>query len=620
MLSNVAKLTTYALIGLICGSLLMGPVLQLEMLTNLPDINYFGSLQNFRSASDLQKFLEKQTSAPMYRVFELGMAQMASTDSSKGGTNYSSTNIQVAGVDEADKVKTDGKYLYIARGNVVYISKAYPPSEAEILSRIKLDEQVGDIYLAGNKLVVFSQNYTVFGDIEPTQKIPNIMPPIKSTQVTIVRVYDISNKLKPKLDRDFKAEGNYISSRMIGDYVYLIVQKGAYIIEGRPQTPVIQDGSKAYQIQPTDIYYYWNSTEPWYAYTTIISLNSQNPSQQTQSKTLLIGASSTIYVSTQHLYLTVGKWSNTTIHKIKLDNGLINFIAEGTVPGWVLNQFSMDEYNGYFRIATTTGRMWWGWRGGSSTEQSSAVYVLDKNMKTVGKIEGLAPKEEIYSARFMGNRCYLVTFKKVDPLFVIDLSKPTEPKILGKLKIPGYSNYLHPYDETHLIGLGKETVEAEEGDFAWYQGLKISLFDVTNVANPIEIAKIEVGDRGTDSPALHDHHAFLFSKEKNLLVIPILETKIDPAKYNGKPPANAYGEYIAQGAYVFEISLKGITLRGRITHIQDDSLLKSGYWFNSESSVERSLYIENFLYTISGRMVKINDLNNLKEISYFNLK
>ncbi|MBN1682701.1 beta-propeller domain-containing protein [Candidatus Bathyarchaeota archaeon] len=613
------KLTTYAVIGLICGSLLMGSVLQFEMLTNLPTVNYVGSLQNFKSASDLQKFLEKQTSSSMYRVYELGISQPSMNDAEKGGTNYSGTNIQVAGVDEADKIKTDGKYLYIAEGTIVYIANAYPPEEAKILSRIKFNEQVGDLFISGDKLVVFSQNYSSFDGIERLPKMPGIMPPIKETQVTLVKVYDVTNKLEPKLERTFKAEGNYVSSRLIGDYVYLIIQKNAYIVEGETQTPVIQDGEKIHQIGPTEIYYYWNSTEPWYAYTTIFSINSQVSDQPVESETLLLGASSTIYVSTQHLYLTVANWSNTTIHKIQLDNGKITFKAEGTVPGWVLNQFSMDEYNGYFRIATTNGRMWWGWRI-STTQQSSGVYVLDENMKTVGQIEGIAPGEEIYSARFTGKRCYLVTFKKVDPFFVIDLSNPSNPTILGKLKIPGYSNYLHPYDDNHIIGLGKETVEAEEGDFSWYQGIKISIFDVTDITNPKELVKIEVGDRGTDSPALYDHHAFLFSKEKNLLVIPILEAKIDPSKYSGIPPTNAYGEYISQGAYVFEITLKGIKLRGIITHIEDDSLLKSGFWFDSESAVERSLYIENYLYTISSRMVKINNLNNLKEVNQFYLK
>ena len=285
----------------------------------------------------------------------------------------------------------------------------------------------------------------------------------------------------------------------------------------------------------------------------------------------------------------------------------------------MLNQFSMDESNDYFRVATTTGRVWWGFRG-MSTNQSSAVYVLDKKMNIVGRLEGLAPREDIYSARFVGNRCYIVTFKKVDPLFVIDLKDPSNPSVLGKLKIPGFSNYLHPYDENHVIGLGKEAKEAEIGDFAWYQGLKISMFDVTDVSNPVEVAKIEVGDRGTDSPALYDHKAFLFDKARSLLVIPILEAKINPATYGNNPPADAYGDYIYQGAYVFTIKPEEISLRGRVTHLQDEELLKSGYYMDSGNMVTRSLYIDDYLYTISNNLVKIWNLSNLKEVNKIILK
>jgi uncharacterized secreted protein with C-terminal beta-propeller domain len=268
----------------------------------------------------------------------------------------------------------------------------------------------------------------------------------------------------------------------------------------------------------------------------------------------------------------------------------------------------MDESDKYFRIATTTSHAW------GVTASKNNVYILDADLKIIGKLEDLAPGEQIYSTRFMSDRLYLVTFKKVDPLFVIDLKDPTAPKVLGKLKIPGYSNYLHPYDETHIIGLGKEAVDSESGNFAWYQGVKLSLFDVSDVANPREVAKLEIGNRGTDSPALSDHKAFLFSREKNLLVIPILEARIDPSIYGGSVRANTYGDYVYQGAYIFQISTEGIQLRGRITHLQGDELLKSGYWFSSEYSVYRCLYIGENLYTISGGMVKINSLSDLSEL------
>jgi len=237
------------------------------------------------------------------------------------------------------------------------------------------------------------------------------------------------------------------------------------------------------------------------------------------------------------------------------------------------------------------------------------------NLSVIGELENLAVGENLHSARFIADRCYLVTFKNTDPLFVIDLSDPTTPAVLGQLKIPGYSNYLHPYDENHLIGVGKETVEANEGDFAWYQGVKISVFDVSNVSNPIQIANYTIGDRGTDSPILTDHKAFLFDKSKNLLVIPVLVAEINETQYPEGVPPYAYGTPIWQGAYVFNITLtEGLVLRGKVTHGEDGAgVPESSYW------VKRALYIENVLYTVSDKKIKMNSLEDLTEIKEIQL-
>jgi len=225
----------------------------------------------------------------------------------------------------------------------------------------------------------------------------------------------------------------------------------------------------------------------------------------------------------------------------------------------------------------------------------------------------------------MGERLYLVTFKQVDPLFVISLSDPKDPKILGKLKIPGYSDYLHPYDSTHLIGIGKDVDESIDADkvhtpgavyYTAIKGVKMSLFDVSDVSSPKEIAKYIIGDRGTESYALQEHKAFLFSKEKNLLVLPITLAEIDKSKYPSGVPTTASGDYVFQGAYVFNVNLQdGFTLRGRVTHASQDDLLKSGEYFWSQSSVKRSLYMDNYLYTLSDQYVKANDLATIAPIS-----
>ncbi|MEA2055532.1 MAG: beta-propeller domain-containing protein, partial [Candidatus Thermoplasmatota archaeon] len=303
----------------------------------------------------------------------------------------------------------------------------------------------------------------------------------------------------------------------------------------------------------------------------------------------------------------------TVVHKISVDDGRIEYKCNGTIPGRTLNQFSMDEHSGFFRVATQTDGYWQ-----SNVKKCTNIYVLDENLEIVGEIENIAPGENMHSARFMGNRAYLVTFKNIDPFFVIDLSDPHNPEILGELKIPGYSDYLHPYDETHVIGIGKDSdasIDADKihSDNAVYYtailGVKIALFDVSDPENPKEVSKVVIGDRGTSTPVLNDHKAFLFDREKELLVLPInLHELKDDNKH--------YADLTFQGAYVYKLNLEdGFEYQGRITH-QNDDTFEDGYrWYKWPSQVTRSLYIDNVLYTISDSMVKMNSLEDLSEIN-----
>ncbi len=352
----------------------------------------------------------------------------------------------------------------------------------------------------------------------------------------------------------------------------------------------------------------------------------------------------------------------TVVHKFSLGDK-IDYLGKAEVPGHVLNQFSMDEYKGNFRIATTIDQQWVGGYGGGivpmgvrtaavqeDVVQASSgvaepagvpvpvpqrmpqptvipsvnnVYVLDGSLKVVGRLDDLAPGERIYSARFIADRAYLVTFRTLDPLFVIDLSDPAGPKVLGKLKIPGYSQYLHPFDETHLIGFGKDAIPTkdangaiDENAAAFPLGLKLSLFDVSDVANPKEMASYKIGDAGTQSLALDDHRAFLFSKSKGgLLVIPVTLAEVDPKQYPNYPEAHVYGTTTFQGAYVLSVSLeKGFELRGRVSHADPEALKKMGdYYYGGGTDVRRSAYIGDVLYTVSDSLVKANDLSTLAE-------
>lgn len=571
-------------------------------------------LMRFSSQDELKTFLNRSQHYGYSINFWEGSSGIFSstmklTPQGTAGTvvpEYSTTNIQVAGVDEADIVKTDGQYIYLVSGQNITILRAYPPEEAEVLSQIRLNGSLGGIfiYVCGDRLAVLGTEYNLDGK-ETTESSTFYI-----AYRTFIRIYDVTDRGRPELKRDLSIDGGYVNSRMIGDYVYLITSQPAYLQGDYVVLPTIYSEDGTRKISATDVYYS-NTTDQYYQYTTIAAVNVQKDLEEPAYQTVLMGWASCIYVSLSNIYLAfpdyAGGAMGTRIYRLSVDGREISQEAVGGVPGYVLNQFSMDEYGDHFRIATTT----------QGTSPRNHVYVLNMSLGIVGRLEDLAPGESIYSARFMGDRCYLVTFKKVDPLFVIDLKSPDNPRVLGKLKIPGYSDYLHPYDENHLIGVGKETVETKEGDFAWYQGVKISLFDVSDVEKPKEMAKYEIGDRGTDSPVLTDHKAFLFDRSRGLLVIPVLVAEIDEEKYPNGVPSNTYGDYVWQGAYVFNVSLdEGFTLRGRVTHIEDGAgFLKSGYYFSSPYSVERSLYIGSVLYTISDRKVKMNSLETLAEVN-----
>jgi uncharacterized secreted protein with C-terminal beta-propeller domain len=673
------------------------------------------ALKTFTSYEDLVTFLKESRAEGGFGYRTFGGAEMltaeaapsmAKADTGATAEDYSTTNIQVEGVDEADIIKNDGKYIYTVSGDKVVIVDAYPAENAKILSEIKFEGTPNEIFINKDRLIVFGQKQNKVTEIEETQPqegvaaekmmiAPGYYP--RYEQLVFANVYDVSDKENPELVDEISLIGYYFSSRMIGDYVYLISNEDVYYYENRPiPLPAVTRNDIKKEVPATEIF---RCPYPDYSYryTNILAINTQDKNDELTHKTVLTGSTQNLYMSLNNLYLTSVKrrpwfdyrrimieeavlplmsgstaekiknilssdlddykklgdletavndytesmtpkeqssfnekmeeqaqsveleWQKemekTIVHRISIDKNVIAYEAEGEVPGNVLNQFSMDEYDNHFRIATTAGYA--STREGEPTS-SNNVYVLDMDLKTVGKVEDLAPGEKIYSARFMGKRLYLVTFRNIDPLFVIDLAEPTNPKVLGKLKIPGYSDYLHPYDEDHVIGLGKWTMDAKDQDFAYYQGLKISLFDASDVENPKEIAKYEIGDRGTDSYALHDHKAFLFDKERNLLVIPVLLAEINEEQYPQGIEDWQYGDYKFQGAYVFSVDLeKGIELKGRITHIEDDeTFLKSGYYYyNDAYSVKRSLYMNDVLYTVSGKLIKMNSLDELNEMN-----
>jgi len=601
------KTVTYGIAAVLLAVLVTAISYNFGVLPSIQPV--FSQLKTFSSYEELENFLkvsmeqaQQFENLPQFPFREGGEIDFLMSANAKATfesvPEHSTTNIQVAGVDEADIVKTDGEYLYVVSGSDIYILKAYPANQSEVLSKITLNETYGPrIYVNEDKLAVLGNRYQFLPYAYPEERLGFVS--YVYTEEAFVKVYDLTDRANPVLTRTVVLNGTLSGSRMIGNYVYVVVNQPA-IRQNSNETdlevllPSIS-GDYVKEVQPTEIRYV-DTPDVFYYFTTVVAVNVINDAQEPTYEPFLTGRTALMYVSLSNMYLVVPNtnvWilrenageprEETLIYRVKLDKEKIVVEAEGAVLGYVLNQFSMDEYNGFFRIATTK------W---TSEGSKNNLFILNMSLSVVGKLEGLAPGERIYSARFMGDRCYLVTFRQIDPFFVIDVDNPAKPKVLGYLKIPGFSGYLHPYDENHIIGIGKQD-----------NNVKLSLFDVTNVTAPTEKAKYVVQAYWSDSTVLWDHKAFLFDKSKQLLALPI---SISGDGY--------YTKGFWQGAYVFNVSLEqDFTLKGNVTHQSGADEFESGL------QVKRILYIDNVLYTISDKKIKMNSLENLNLINEVNL-
>jgi len=552
-----------------------------------------GLLHSFSSYGELRGFLSTMDSYGESNAYY--RSPTMSEDTMGGQTPYhSTTNIQVAGVDESDIVKTDGEYLYIASYDKVTIVKAYPSSALSNVTVLDIEDILGfksenssasvsGVYLYGAKLVVILSYYEWRNQAGDYAKYAALQ---WSSTRSLVSVFDIENVSAPKLLFSHGVSGYALTSRMIGSYVYLVGQSTVLLVDRQPYLPLAWDGNSSEEINVRDIYYD-PETRDASVFMNLLAVDVVDGDHATT--TILAGYASTVYMSLDAMYLSVQKWSGemlvvetdsapeneissrTTIYKVAVDKLTMVNVARGDVHGWLLNQFSMDEKDGFLRVATTTG-----W----STPES-AVYVLDSDLAVIGSLTDLAPNERIYSARFLGDTLYMVTFRQIDPFFVIDLVDPAHPFVVGELKNPGFSSYLHPVDEDHVFGIGSEN-----------GSVKISLYNVSDPTNPREQSKCLL-PYWSSSSAMYDPKAVLFDFEKGLLVIPVWSSSYEEASGNW-----TYWD----GAYLFDVSIdNGIAVKGTIAH--GDSY---GY-----DNVLRALYIEDTLYTLTQSTVKATSLLDL---------
>lgn len=591
--------------------------------TELPTV---GSSEKFQKI--LQQISEKQNQFARYgdtAVMEAATEKSAADSAAPSSSgDYSTTNVQVDGVDEADRIKNDGTYIYHLGNEQFTISKVNPVSDMQIVFSEKYNHN--EFY--PHEMYVDDQYLVLIGGRPAYDSKGNY-----HKEFTKIKIYQLNDRSNLELVKESEVEGYYSSSRKIGSALYVVTNKHLpyYMLNDErykedtktlieEMKPTYRDSALSEEPQVIDwdeVKYFPGSTEGNYLFVSGLDLADLEKPIAVNS---YLGAGQTIYASHQHLYITRTEYQfekptttmekvaelvfnpptkqDTLIYKFKLDQGAVTFLTEGKVEGTLLNQFSMDEHNNHFRIATTKGDMW------SETNPSeNNLFVLDENLQVVGSITGIAPGERIFSARFMGDRGYIVTFKQVDPLFVLDLKDPKNPTILGELKIPGFSDYLHPYDENHIIGFGKDTMENNTGG-ALVQGFKMALFDITDVNHPKEKFVEIIGDRGTHSELLYNHKALLFSKEKNIIGFPI---EVYETKQN-----EHYGDFSFQGAYVYGLDLTdGFQLKQRISHYDTGEISEKHWDYNKH--VSRLLFIGDSLYTLSNYKIESHDLSSFEK-------
>lgn len=538
--------------------------------------------------------------------------------------SYSKTNTQVQGVDEADIVKTNGKKIFYIAQNKLFIFDA-TKTKTTVDKEISFKENVYpyDVYLDDNYFVVLASSRLQRNTSgETAEKLSS--RPIGSS-ATLVLIYDVNSY---ELLREIEVEGNEISSRKIGNDLYIVTNKYIYLreqIEEDEILPIYRDSYKSgecLEIPATQVKYFNDFKEDESCNFMIITSFSLDDMARDVNINTYLGAGKEVYCSKENLYVAKIKYSysympkisnaideaigvtgisknevTTNIHKFAIGNGDVKYVATGKVKGRLLNQFSMDEYSGNFRITTTN-------------DDGNNLYVLNTDMQEIGSVTNLASGEKIYATRFMGEKAYVVTYKTVDPLFVIDLSTLTAPKVLGELKMPGYSSYLHPFGENYLIGFGEDSVEKSytnwEGNqevVAYANGLKMAIFDVSDYNNPKELYSIRLGSRGSYSQLLHNHKALLFDETEGIFAFPAYLAEDAGFDDDGTP---RYGNKMFSGALVYDVSVEnGIALRGKIEHIDSD---------NNSNEIQRIIRIGNKLYTLSNEIIKSSDIKTVEDI------
>jgi uncharacterized secreted protein with C-terminal beta-propeller domain len=558
----------------------------------------------------------------------------------------SGTNNQIASVDEADLVKTDGRYLYLAANGALRIVAATDP---KVVSVTRLPGTARELFVEGDRAVV----YTSSGAAAPHCTYGYDCAFRGDGSSTTILVLDVANREAPRITRELTLSGSLVAARRIGSAVHTVVADGDAPqarrsfetwppdlgMCGTPEAKVREafarlklDNERALRARAAEAPLFPTLRErgketrlcagllrtpirDGKAFTSVVSFDLRDDTTAPTTATLqsrpgaVFASGDALYLSVVHqrsaakrgwysFYPSVDEASE--IHKFTIGEKAqqTRYVGSGVVPGHVLNQFAMDEWNGYLRVATTRGRV-------PDPRVSSSISVLAEvngSLVRVGAVDELAPGEDIRAVRFDDDRGYVVTFKKTDPLFVVDLYQPAQPKVLGELKIPGFSTYLHRLDPDHLLSIGFDA--NDHGDFAYFDGVILQLFDVTSPTAPRLVHKEKLGSRGSSSQAAVDHLAFNYFADEGLLAIPM--TLCD----GGGDGKN--GDTLSfSGLVVYDVDLdRGFTRLGGVDH-GTRGVTCSTWWSQATSAVKRSVFVDDLVYSVAEDRVKVQRVSRL---------
>lgn len=467
---------------------------------------------------------DQMIQAKSYGMVEYAVEDSASTESAMAietGSSYSDTNVREEGVGEADIIKTDGDQIYILNGDKISIV-GITSEEMESLGEIQLesDSYYAEMYVKDDRLIAFYTKNTYEDRNDGLGEYYH--------QETIAEIFDVSDPSAPKKVTKISQSGNYNSVRIVGEYVYLFSDFYADISFGRTAIASYIPEIQGEKILSDNIY--MPQSVDSLNYTVISGFSLKNSEDQIDRKAVF-GTGGLFYASKDNIYVCEVLWdvnnsdtAQTCIRKLSYKDGVIKPVGQTRIDGRLNDSFSIDEYDNNLRLVATVepdnsdgvmpliGNIESAVSDEAEEKSYNVLYILDENLKELSRIEDLAPEEMVYSARFMGDTGYFVTYKQIDPLFSVDLSDPKNPKILGELKIPGFSEYLHPYGEGLLLGIGMDVDET--GTIT--NGVKISMFDISDPTDVKETDKYVIeGAMSTD--VSYNYKTALVDVEKNLI-------------------------------------------------------------------------------------------------------